>query len=216
MSLAILCVLLALLYLLWEVPLPLIALSFSIYVGWVFPAVLACVGGLGYLAFVIAQAWPHRNNVPNLFKTCRSFPFGTFIFSLVLIPWFAPHKAILRLHWQKWTNDDVEAILQERFWLQNPFRSVDLAALISAGEMVGFGVCLPRIQASGMRAIPTEVSAVFHQKARGQLKVSSSLPASVSYPAGAHSHSAKIFDKTGKLCAEVTTKFVVSSAAPTR
>lgn len=173
-------------------------------------AVLILGVPLAYILVVILSVVSLRGDVPKLFRAVKKFPLGSQVFDGILIPAFVPHKSVLRLRFKVWSEKEVVATMRQRFWLHNPFQSVDLAALISAGEVVGFGVCLSQIQKSGKRAIPTEVTAVFHMKARGELTISSTLT-ETDFPLGVNSHSAKIIDKKGNLCAEITTNFMVSN-----
>lgn len=204
----------------WEVPILLLGFVGSLLVAhwheWVSSsqAFVVVLCPTVYLLVVVLCGLPYRSDVAKLFKITSSFPFGPYIFSRILVPCFVPHKSILRLQFHNWSNKEVTAKMYQRFWLHNPFGSVDLGALISAGEVVGFGVCLSRVQSAGLRAIPVEVNAVFHMKARGEITITSTLSEEVSFPVGTHSHTAQITDKKGTLCAEVTTKFVVSGREP--
>ena len=199
---------------LFEVPLALIAWMCVIWCGFLplWLALLPLLPLLGTAALIARD----RSRVTRAFATAQRVPvIGPWVFSRLVFPVFAPNKRQLGLTFTHWDATQVRAVLPQRFWIQNPYQSIDLGALVSAGEVVGYGACVGSIP-SNLRSLPVGVSARFHKKARGVCVVRAELPADKEWSAGTHTVSAEVRDAGGDLCAAVTTEFVISEKPPRR
>jgi len=101
--------------------------------------------------------------------TNYDFDVGKYFFS-GLIGIFAPYTASISPFVVELTNERCVVEIEDFFWHRNPFNSVHAIALANLGELCsGLPMVVTLQYNKDVKAIPVEISTVYHSKARGTL-----------------------------------------------
>ena len=169
----------------------------------------ALLAPLLYVGTVMLALVRHGLHKPafELFLVAKRFPLGGLIFDRVALGFVAPHKTVYRPRVRVCTMEEAVVTFDQSYWLQNPFRSVDVGALLGVGEMVAFLASNGILAKRRIRAIPISTSGQFVKKARGRLTVSAKAltDEALDRADGVLTVTSEIRDAAGDLCGTVST-----------
>lgn len=106
----------------------------------------------------------------KLFAIVKNIPFGKHFFS-GLIGIFAPYTASISPFVVELTKEQCIVEVDDLYWHRNPFNSVHAIVLSNLGELCsGLPMVVTLQYNKDVKAIPVEISTVYHSKARGRLR----------------------------------------------
>ena len=181
---------------------------------------LAAAGlAAAYFAALCVVAMRTIADYARCYAALAALPLGRAFFDRVLVTLLAPAKSNTRSETRAFTDNAVELRFRQRFWLHNPFRSVDVGALVGVGEHAA-GLLLIHIgRQTRRRLIPVSLRCSFPKKSRGTLTVRSgdgqTLRTRLAQESAAFDYEqhATITDASGDVCARLVVTFTISAAS---
>lgn len=174
--------------------------------------VVAVASGIVTTVTVAGISFFHSNKtLESQWKILSSVPFvGKWIFS-TMVGLVSPYSGSIRPSIQHVSDTKAVIKMSERRSLRNPFNSLHLAALINLGELTTAMCIVHQCRNSKQRAIPVEVSAKFHSKARGVM-TATAICNRIEFKTEGREYTvdANIFDEKEKLVAVVSVTWKAS------